>query len=121
MYASSASVIHYWIKAFNELSIRSPYWCLVSLFFISLFLTVVGFVYREKYALLFDEPLPVQANCWYVAWARISGPSSDCGSSGQTTVTTEDQLVVFPFVTKTILGILLLNVNSHNDCNNDRL
>ena len=46
---------------------------------------------REKYAMLFDEPVPLQANHWYVAWARISGPSSDCGSSGQTTMTTEDQ------------------------------
>jgi E3 ubiquitin-protein ligase MYCBP2 len=45
--------------------------------------------------MLFDEPVPLQANIWYVAWARISGPSSDCGSSGLTTVTTEDQLVAF--------------------------
>ena len=28
----------------------------------------------------------------YVAWARVSGPSSDCGSSGQKQVTTEDQV-----------------------------
>ena len=28
----------------------------------------------------------------YVAWARVSGPSSDCGSSGQAQVTTEDQI-----------------------------
>lgn len=46
---------------------------------------------REKYAMLFDEPVPLQANHWYVAWARISGPSSDCGSGGQLSVTTEDQ------------------------------
>ncbi|KAK6172343.1 hypothetical protein SNE40_016020 [Patella caerulea] len=51
---------------------------------------------REKYAVLFDEPILIQANVWYVAWARISGPSSDCGSSGQSTVTTEEQ-VVFKF------------------------
>ena len=41
--------------------------------------------------MLFDEPVLLQANCWYVAWSRISGPSSDCGSSGQAVVTTEDQ------------------------------
>ncbi|KAL3880398.1 hypothetical protein ACJMK2_032642, partial [Sinanodonta woodiana] len=51
---------------------------------------------REKHAMLFDEPVLIQANCWYVAWARISGPSSDCGSSGQAVVTTEDQ-VIFKF------------------------
>nr|CAD7599383.1 unnamed protein product [Timema genevievae] len=36
-----------------------------------------------------------QANRWYVAWARVSGPSSDCGSSGQGMVTTEDQVVFY--------------------------
>ncbi|KAL5012682.1 hypothetical protein ScPMuIL_011233 [Solemya velum] len=51
---------------------------------------------REKSALLFEEPVPIQAHSWYVAWARIHGPSSDCGSSGQSTITTEDQ-VVFKF------------------------
>ncbi|CAE1311209.1 MYCBP2 [Acanthosepion pharaonis] len=51
---------------------------------------------RETYAMLFYEPVSIQANIWYVAWARISGPSSDCGSSGQAVVTTEDQ-VVFKF------------------------
>ena len=51
------------------------------------------YVCREKYAMLFDEPVPLQANVWYVAWARISGPSSDCGSSGQAAVTTDDQYV----------------------------
>ena len=40
----------------------------------------------SKYSLL-------QAIIWYVAWSRISGPSSDCGSSGQAIVTTEDQKV----------------------------
>ena len=49
--------------------------------------------FREKYAMLFDEPVPLQANHWYVAWARISGPSSDCGSSGQGAVVTDDQWV----------------------------
>ena len=46
---------------------------------------------REKFAMLFDEPVPLQANHWYVSWARVSGPSSDCGSSGQASITTEDQ------------------------------
>ena len=46
---------------------------------------------REKYPMLFDEPVPLQANHWYVAWSRISGPSSDCGSGGQMSITTEDQ------------------------------
>ncbi len=52
-----------------------------------------GFAFfpREKYSMLFDEPVLLQANHWYVAWCRISGPSSDCGSSGQSSVTTEDQ------------------------------
>ena len=48
---------------------------------------------REKFALLFEQPVPVQAHNVYLAWARISGPSSDCGSSGQATVTTDDQSV----------------------------
>ena len=46
--------------------------------------------------MMFEEPVPLRANHWYVAWARISGPSSDCGSCGQASVTTEDQ-VVFHF------------------------
>ena len=37
---------------------------------------------RQKYPILFDEPQTLQAGRWYVAWARVSGPSSDCGSSG---------------------------------------
>jgi hypothetical protein len=41
---------------------------------------------RQKYPILFDEPIPLQAGRWYVAWARVSGPSSDCGSSGQSQV-----------------------------------
>ena len=45
--------------------------------------------------MLFDNPVSLQANIWYVAWACISGPNSDCGSSGLTSVTTEDQLVTF--------------------------
>ncbi|PRD32149.1 UNVERIFIED_CONTAM: Mycbp2, partial [Trichonephila clavipes] len=50
---------------------------------------------RHKYPMLFDEPIQLTANRWYVAWARISGPSSDCGSSGQSVVTTEDQIIFY--------------------------
>ncbi|XP_073976386.1 MYC binding protein highwire isoform X3 [Rhodnius prolixus] len=50
---------------------------------------------RQKYPMLFEEPMPLIANRWYVAWARVSGPSSDCGSSGQGMVTTEDQVVFY--------------------------
>ncbi|KAH1008682.1 hypothetical protein HUJ05_009217 [Dendroctonus ponderosae] len=50
---------------------------------------------RQKYAMLFEEPVQLQAHRWYVAWCRISGPSSDCGSSGQTMVTTEDQVLFY--------------------------
>ena len=48
---------------------------------------------RQKFPILFDDPIPLSAGRWYIAWARVSGPSSDCGSSGQTQVTTEDQIV----------------------------
>ncbi|CAL4105683.1 unnamed protein product, partial [Meganyctiphanes norvegica] len=50
---------------------------------------------RQKFPILFDEPISIQANKWYVAWARVSGPSSDCGSSGQSMVTTEDQVIFY--------------------------
>lgn len=50
---------------------------------------------RQKYPMLFDEPVALQAHRWYVAWCRISGPSSDCGSSGQSMVTTEDQVTFY--------------------------
>lgn len=45
---------------------------------------------REKYAMMFDEPVLLQAGWWYVSWARVSGPSSDCGSHGQASITTDD-------------------------------
>ncbi|XP_062904556.1 E3 ubiquitin-protein ligase MYCBP2 isoform X16 [Mobula hypostoma] len=51
---------------------------------------------REKYAMMFDEPVLLQAGWCYVAWARVSGPSSDCGSHGQASITTDDG-VVFQF------------------------
>ena len=47
---------------------------------------------RQKYPILFDEAVTLHSGRWYVAWARVSGPSSDCGSSGQAQVTTEDQI-----------------------------
>lgn len=50
---------------------------------------------RQKYPILFEEPILLQANRWYVVWAHVSGPSSDCGSSGQSVVTTEDQVVFY--------------------------
>ncbi|KAJ8666974.1 hypothetical protein QAD02_008636, partial [Eretmocerus hayati] len=50
---------------------------------------------RQKYSILFNEPVPLQANRWYVAWAKVSGPSSDCGSGGQEVVTAEDQVVFY--------------------------
>jgi len=51
---------------------------------------------RCKYNVLLKKMITVNAGKWYLILARISGPSSDCGSSGQGTVTTEDQ-VVFSF------------------------
>ncbi|XP_071483934.1 E3 ubiquitin-protein ligase MYCBP2-like [Diadema antillarum] len=52
---------------------------------------------REKFPILFEDPVPLVAGNWYVAWARVNGPSSDCGSNGQGTVTSEDQ-VSFQFM-----------------------
>ncbi|KAK0177732.1 hypothetical protein PV328_001750 [Microctonus aethiopoides] len=50
---------------------------------------------RQKYSILFEEPVTLQANRWYIAWARVSGPSSDCGSGGQAMVTAEDQVMFY--------------------------
>ncbi|XP_074101339.1 MYC binding protein highwire isoform X2 [Cotesia typhae] len=50
---------------------------------------------RQKYSILFDEPVGLQANRWYVAWVKVSGPSSDCGSGGQAVVTAEDQVMFY--------------------------
>lgn len=55
-----------------------------------LFLMPMKICFREKYAMMFDEPVLLQLGWWYVAWARVSGPSSDCGSHGQATITTDD-------------------------------
>ncbi|CAG7827585.1 unnamed protein product [Allacma fusca] len=51
---------------------------------------------RQKYRMMFPDPVQLQAGRWYVAWAHISGASSDCGSNGQTAVLAEDQ-VMFHF------------------------
>ena len=48
-------------------------------------------VCSEKHCVLFDDAVPLSRGVWYVAWARIAGPSSDCGSSGHTSVTTDHQ------------------------------
>lgn len=51
---------------------------------------------RSKHHILLPKPVSAAAGRWYLIWARIAGPSSDCGSCGQASVTTEDQ-VVFTF------------------------
>lgn len=51
---------------------------------------------RSKHHILLPKPVSAVAGRWYLVWARIAGPSSDCGSCGQASVTTEDQ-VVFSF------------------------
>lgn len=51
---------------------------------------------RNKQNIMLPKPTAVFAGKWYLVTARMSGPSSDCGSSGQSTVTTEDQ-VMFSF------------------------
>lgn len=50
---------------------------------------------RQKWPILFDEPILLQANRWYVAWCKITGPSSDCGSAGQGMITTEEGVVFY--------------------------
>lgn len=53
---------------------------------------------RTKCDILLPKPVNITAGHWYLVWARIAGPSSDCGSCGQATLSTEDQ-VVFTFKT----------------------
>ena len=48
---------------------------------------------RSVHYVLFAKPVPIKANTWYLAWAHVSGASSDCGACGQPVVTTADQLV----------------------------
>jgi PHR domain len=68
---------------------------------------------RQKYAMLFDEPVAIQQYRWYVAWARIGGPSSDCGSSGQGTVSTEDQVFSYFFPQITYVLTTFSNLRSY--------
>lgn len=48
---------------------------------------------RSKHNIFLPKTINLSANRWYLVWARVAGPSSDCGSSGQTSITTEDQIV----------------------------
>ncbi|XP_038216347.1 E3 ubiquitin-protein ligase highwire [Zerene cesonia] len=45
---------------------------------------------RDRFPMLFENPIPLTAQRWYVAWACINGPSSDCGSTGQAIVINDD-------------------------------
>ncbi|XP_055524898.1 E3 ubiquitin-protein ligase highwire isoform X3 [Wyeomyia smithii] len=49
-----------------------------------------------KYNVTLTNPVTISAGRWYLVLAKISGPSSDCGSSGQSSVTTSDN-VTFHF------------------------
>lgn len=48
---------------------------------------------RSKQNIFLPKIITANAGRWYLVWTRIAGPSSDCGSAGQTSVTTEDQIV----------------------------
>lgn len=48
---------------------------------------------RCEHNIILPKTINLIANRWYLIWARIAGPSSDCGSSGQTSITTEEQIV----------------------------
>nr|XP_026691648.1 E3 ubiquitin-protein ligase MYCBP2 [Ciona intestinalis] len=47
---------------------------------------------REKFHAIFNEPIPVTAGQWYTVTAKVTGPSSDCGSHGEQNVTTSDNI-----------------------------
>lgn len=51
---------------------------------------------RTIHNISFQKPVNIVAGKWYLLWVKVSGPSSDCGSSGQNIVVGEDQ-VVFTF------------------------
>ncbi|KAL9694804.1 hypothetical protein quinque_014089 [Culex quinquefasciatus] len=51
-----------------------------------------------KFNITLPSPVTISAERWYLVLAKISGPSSDCGSSGQSSVTTSDN-VTFHFKT----------------------
>lgn len=48
---------------------------------------------RHKHNIFLPKMLTLNAGRWYLVWTRIAGPSSDCGSAGLSSVTTEDQIV----------------------------
>ncbi|XP_076385847.1 MYC binding protein highwire isoform X12 [Megachile rotundata] len=50
---------------------------------------------KQTYSILFDEPIALQANRWYVAWTKVSGPSSDCGNGGQSMVAAKNQVMFY--------------------------
>lgn len=50
---------------------------------------------REHAPLFFTKPIVVKAGEWHVAWVAVNGPSSDCGSSGLQTITTEDGVTFY--------------------------
>jgi RCR-type E3 ubiquitin transferase len=51
---------------------------------------------RTIHNVMFPKPVNIVAGKWYLIWVKVSGPSSDCGSSGQNIVVGDDQ-VVFTF------------------------
>lgn len=51
---------------------------------------------RSIHNIMFQKAVNVVAGKWYLLWVKVSGPSSDCGSSGQNIVVGDDQ-VVFTF------------------------
>ncbi|XP_058840925.1 E3 ubiquitin-protein ligase highwire [Topomyia yanbarensis] len=51
-----------------------------------------------KYNITLPSPVSISAERWYLVLAKISGPSSDCGSSGQSSISTSDN-VLFHFKT----------------------
>lgn len=51
---------------------------------------------RSKFNIMLPKPITMSSGRWFLIWAKISGPSSDCGAAGQSVVTTDDQ-VVFTF------------------------
>lgn len=51
---------------------------------------------RSKFNMMLPKPINAVAGKWFMVWAKISGPSSDCGAGGQGSVSGDDQ-VVFTF------------------------
>lgn len=51
---------------------------------------------KTKFNILLSNPVHISSKKWYSICAKISGPSSDCGSLGKTTISTDDN-VIFKF------------------------